>query len=201
MILFADGRYISLFRKGTASAVPHGHESRSGFSRCGERMIPQHVHNFGTYFITAACFEHRSIFQNQRLAELLVATLLHYRSERKYLLHEFVIMPDHLHAILTPIDITIERAVQFIKGGFSHSARQQCFGNLEIWQKGFTDHRIRNGNDYEVHVAYARMNPVRAGLCAAPEQHPFTSASKSTNLDPCPQRLKPEWTHAGEWHG
>jgi putative transposase len=164
-------------------------------------LIPHRVHNFGTYFITTQSFEHRSIFQNTALADLLIETLLHYRTDGKYLLHDFVIMPDHLHVVLTPVEITVERAVQFIKGGFSHSARQQGFGSLEIWQKGFTDHRIRDGNDYEVHVAYVRMNPVRAGLCAAPEQYVLSSASGPFALDEVPQRLKPELVGAGKRHG
>lgn len=164
-------------------------------------MIPQRTHNFGTYFITTPSFEHRSIFQNTRLAEQLIDMLVHYRAERKYLLHEFVIMPDHLHVILTPIDIALERAVQFIKGGFSHSAKLQGFGNLEIWQKGFTDHRIRDADDYEVHVAYIRMNPVKAGLCDTPEQWPHSSADRRVELDERPQRLKPELMGAGERHG
>ena len=163
-------------------------------------MIPHRVHNFGTYFITAPSFEHRPIFQNTRLAELLIETLLHYQEERKYLLHEFVVMPDHLHALITPNEITLERAVQFIKGGFSHSARQ-AFANLEIWQKGFTDHRIRDANDYETHLAYMRMNPVRAGLCEKPEQYLLGSTSGRFELDDPPQRLKPQLVGAGERHG
>jgi putative transposase len=164
-------------------------------------LIPQRVHNFGTYFITAPSFEHRSIFHHTRLAELLIETLLHCRTERKYLLHEFVIMPDHLHLIFTPIEITLERAMQFVKGGFSHSARKQGFGNLEIWQKGFTDHRIRDAEDYDVHAAYTHMNPVKAGLCEVPEQYLYSSASGRFVLDRVPQGLKPDLVGAGERHG
>ena len=164
-------------------------------------MIPHRVHNFGTYFITAPSFEHRTIFQNTRLAELMIETLLRYRSQQKYLLHQFVVMPDHLHTILTPIEITLERAVQLIKGGFSHSARQDGFGNLEIRQRGYSDHRIRDTNDYDVHVAYIRMNPVRAGLCARPEEYAFSSATERFTLDGTPPRLKPEPELAGVRHG
>ena len=131
----------------------------------------------------------------------MIETLLEYRSQHKYLLHQFVVMPDHLHAIVTPIEITLERAVQFIKGGFSHSARQQGFGNLEIWQKGFSDHRIRDLNDYEVHVAYVRMNPVRAGLSGTPEEYLYSSASTRYESDEPPPRLKPQPELAGVRHG
>jgi putative transposase len=42
------------------------------------------------------------------------------RRKRRFLLHEFVIMPNHFHVLLTPpAEFPLEKAVQFIKGGFS----------------------------------------------------------------------------------
>jgi putative transposase len=52
------------------------------------------------------------------VADLLIDTLLDYRRQQKFLLHEFVVMPNHIHLILTPQGITLERSIQFIKGGF-----------------------------------------------------------------------------------
>jgi putative transposase len=48
---------------------------------------------FGTYFITAATFQKRQLLQSERMARLLLDVLLGYRSQKKYLLHEFVLMP------------------------------------------------------------------------------------------------------------
>jgi putative transposase len=56
----------------------------------------------GTYFITAVTFRKNSLFQSDRMADLFVQVLLSYRSEHKYLLHEFVLMPDHFHLLITP---------------------------------------------------------------------------------------------------
>jgi hypothetical protein len=46
------------------------------------------------YFITASAFQKRNILQSDRMAGLLVDVLLHYRTQGKYLLYEFVVMPD-----------------------------------------------------------------------------------------------------------
>ncbi len=62
----------------------------------------------GVYFITACTFQKKNLLQSDRMAGLLVEVLLHYRAERKYLLHEFVVMPDHFHLLLTPV-VTLER--------------------------------------------------------------------------------------------
>jgi REP element-mobilizing transposase RayT len=72
------------------------------------------------FFVTTVTLQRFPIFRLEATAELLIHTLAHYRDERKFLLHEFVIMPDHIHVLLTPAEeISLERAMQFIKGGFS----------------------------------------------------------------------------------
>ena len=154
-------------------------------------MIPKRAHNFGTYFVSTQTWGRRTLFQNNELASLLLETLLDYRTQGRYLLHEFVIMPNHLHAILTTRGIALERAMQLIKGGFSFRARQTGRKNLEIWQPGFTDHRIRNFSDYEARRDYIHLNPVRAKLCLNPPEYSWSSASSRTDLDSVPQRLKP----------
>ncbi|HKF01032.1 MAG TPA: hypothetical protein VKB49_01915 [Candidatus Sulfotelmatobacter sp.] len=55
-----------------------------------------------TFFVTTITAQRIPIFRRDTTAKLLIETLAHYRDAGKFLLHEFVIMPDHLHAILTP---------------------------------------------------------------------------------------------------
>jgi putative transposase len=93
--------------------------------------------------ITTSTWGRRDLFRNERWANLLMDTIYHYRGSA-YLLHEFVIMPDHLHALITPLT-SLEKAAQFIKGGFSYRAKKELGSNMEIWQKGFSDHRVRDG--------------------------------------------------------
>jgi hypothetical protein len=62
---------------------------------------------------------------------------------------------------------------------------------MEIWQKGFSDHRIRDAGDYLGHIDYIRQNPVRKHLCERVEEYPYSSATAAVELDPVPQGLKP----------
>jgi len=145
-----------------------------------------------TYFITSGTYQKKSIFQSERMAQLLVEVLLHYRDQGKFLLHEFVIMPDHFHALLTPGDsVTLEKAIQLIKGGFSFRAKKQFGGNLEIWQTSFHDRRVRDAQEFREFRSYIHQNPVKRGLAQAAEDYPYGSASGSFQLDVIPQRLKP----------
>jgi len=104
-------------------------------------------------------------------------------------------MPDHLHILLTPLT-SLEKAVQFIKGGFSYRAKKELGSSLEVWQKGFADHRIRDADDYTLHVIYIRRNRVRKRLCDKPETYPYSSVNCGFDLDPAPQGLKPHDTKA-----
>src|SRR3954452_959782 len=99
---------------------------------------PHDLTSFGsnTYFITATTWQRGSLFQSDRMARLLLDTLFHYRLEQKFLLHEFVVMPNHIHVLLTPTGITLERAVQFIKGGFSYGVKKNLGSSIEIWERG-----------------------------------------------------------------
>jgi len=136
----------------------------------------EHVtHNQQTYMVTTSTWERRVLFRNERRARLLLDTLYHYRGSA-YLLHEFVIMPDHFHVLLTPLT-TLEKAVQFTKGGFSYRAKKELGSNMEVWQKGFQDHRIRDAGDYDVHRTYILENPVTEHLCEKAEEYPYTSVA------------------------
>ena len=94
-----------------------------------------------TYFITAVTANRRRLFQVEEKAQLLVDTLKHYRNQSRFKLHAFVVMPDHLHALLTPApDVSLEKAVQFIKGGYSFRLKSK----LDVWSRSFNETQIRD---------------------------------------------------------
>jgi putative transposase len=145
--------------------------------------------NAQMYMITSSTWGRRALFSRDVWANLLIDTLYQYRGTA-YRLHEFVVMPDHIHVLITP-KTSLEKGVQFIKGGFSYRAKKELDSNLEIWQKGFSDHRIRDASDYRMHQIYVQQNPVRKHLCERAEDYPYSSAKPGFDLDPAPQGLKP----------
>ena len=157
----------------------------------------EHATNAGqTYMVTTETWGRRSLFNNDRWAKLLIDTLYHYRGTA-YLLHEFAIMPDHIHVLMTP-STSLEKAVQFIKGGFSFRAKKELGSNMEVWQKGFQDHRIRDAGDSAQHIRYIHENPVRKRLCERANEYPFSSAHPGFELDAIPQGLKPQSIEASD---
>ena len=150
-----------------------------------------------TYFVTTKAAQSIALFQVQEIAEIVIAKLLHYRMAGAYLLHEFVLMPNHLHLLLTPTDSTsLEKAMQLIKGGSSHEIHQQRGSRMEIWQAGFHEATIRDTADYLSRVRYIHLNPVAAGFVARAEDWRWGSAGGQFTLDPIPQGLKPKESQA-----
>jgi len=151
-----------------------------------------------TFFVTSSTYGGRALLQSDRMARLLIDVLYHYRVEGKYQLHEFVVMHNHFHFLITISQaLSIERAVQFVKGAFSFRAKRELGYASEIWQKGFSEHRIRDTDEYNARRDYIRLNPVRAGMA---EDYPYCSARPGYELDPYPA-AKAVFTGAPGRHG
>ena len=149
----------------------------------------------GVYFITASTFQKQKLFQSERFSLPFIDNLLRYRLERKYLLHEFVVMPNHFHLLITPT-LTLERAMQVIKGGFSYRARKELGFAAEIWQPSYFDRRVRDVDEYFSFKYYIRQNPVKKGLVRVPEEYPYSSAHSGFVMDAVEERMKVKFEDA-----
>ena len=147
----------------------------------------------GTYFVTFTAFQRKRLFVVESYARLFLKTLYGYRRQGRYALHAFVLMPDHIHLLFTPEgDTTLERGVQLIKGGYSHAVGVEI-RRREIWQKGFTDHRIRDAQDFAGHQFYIHQNPVVGKLVGNPVEYRYCSAFPGFKLDAWPPAAKAEF--------
>ena len=140
-----------------------------------------------TFFVTSVTVGRKLLFRSANFCELLLDVFGENRRQDRFLLHEFVIMPNHFHAILTPAaKLPLEKAMQCVKGGFSYRANKELRFPFEIWQPGFAPHRIKDTDDYAAHVDYIWNNPVRARLALRPQQYPYSSARRRDLVDPAP---------------
>ncbi len=145
-----------------------------------------------TYFLTAGTYNKINILQSERMADLFCRILLRHRDAGKLRLHAFVVMPNHIHLLLTvPEGLTLERTMQFIKGGFSFEAGKLLSVRTPIWQKSFLDRRVRDATECEKYRNYIHQNPVVAGLVGTAEEFAYSSTNPSFEMDELPQRLKP----------
>jgi putative transposase len=130
------------------------------------------------FFATTKTSMGRRLLQSDRNANLLIDVLRSLIAERKFQLHDFVIMPDHIHLLIeVGNEMTIEKAMQLIKGRFSHRLAHEFGYKGEVWQRGFTEVQVMNQRDIEAHRTYIAENPVKAGLTASADEYPFCFCS------------------------
>lgn len=152
-------------------------------------LAPQSIR---TFFVTSNTHGRRALLQSERMAGLLLSVLQDNRQKGRFLLHEFVIMPNHFHLLITPgPTVPLEKALQYIKGGFSYRAKTELNASSSIWQERFTNHRVRNPQDYVHHRDYIWENPVKAFLVEGPALFPYSSAFPGMEVDAPPPGLKP----------
>jgi putative transposase len=127
-----------------------------------------------TFFVTTKTSMGRRLLQSERNAMLFIDVLRSYARGKKFKVHDFVVMPDHVHLLLTVgPEMSIERAMQFIKGGFSYRLKKETGYSGEVWQRGFSEVRVEGDHNFQEHRRYIAENPVRAGLADSAEQFPF----------------------------
>jgi putative transposase len=126
------------------------------------------------FFSTTKTRMNTRLLQSERNASLLIDVLRSLVAEHHFKLHDFVVMPDHVHLLIeVGDDMTIEKAMQLIKGRFSHRLSHEFGYKGEVWQRGFTEVQVMNKQNFEAYHAYIAENPVKAGLAASTEEYPF----------------------------
>ena len=137
-----------------------------------------------TYAITISTFQQHRHFQRTANAELFIATLFQHQAKSRFQLHGFVVMPDHIHVLITPsIDQSTAKCIQFIKGGYSFAAREHSAG--AIWHSGYHEHRIRDADDFRNQLLYIANNPIRKQY----EDYPHVHTRYPDRIDLIPSYL------------
>lgn len=103
----------------------------------------------------------------RKLADLVLESVGHYHVNGRWHARLFLLMPDHLHALLSfPPNQTMSAVIRSWK---AYHAR--CSGVK--WQSGYFDHRIRNAKELDAKWGYIRQNPVVKELCQQEEDWPW----------------------------
>ena len=137
-----------------------------------------------TYAITISTFQQHRHFQRTANAELFIATLFQHREKARFQLHGFVVMPDHVHVLITPaINESTAKCIQYIKGGYSFAARQHSAGT--ICHSGYHEHRIRDIEDFNNQLQYIANNPSRKQY----EDYPHVHTRFADRINPIPSDL------------
>jgi REP element-mobilizing transposase RayT len=117
-----------------------------------------------------------ALLRDEQVATLIQNDLLKYDGDR-YRLHAWVVMPNHVHVLLTRSEqTTLSEIMQSFKSYTAHEANRLLGRRGKFWLDDYFDRYIRNAEHYQKAVRYIENNPVKARLCSKPEDWPFSSA-------------------------
>ena len=131
----------------------------------------------GTYFFTVNLLERKTWLLIEYI-DLLRLAFHKVKMRHPYRIDAMVILPDHLHIIMTlpKSDANYSKRWNLIKGYFSRSIEKaEKLSNSRklkrergIWQRRFWEHMIRDDEDFENHINYIHYNPVKHGYVNNP---------------------------------
>lgn len=127
------------------------------------------------YSVTVRCFDGKSFFKNNRLAQEIKNCLLDLKSIYKIKLFAYCLMPDHLHLLLSPGEnqVGVLKFMQSFKGKTTHIFWKYGFKG-RLWQKSYHDHIMRSYEDLHETVRYILNNPVRKNIVTKIFEYPFS---------------------------
>ena len=152
----------SVVEKWREETANQGEEGKITFRKNVEKYLDK---GFGSCFL-----------RDERVAEMTESSLL-FHHNKKYRLTAWVIMPNHIHFLATPLEnIELREIAHSIKSYTAHEANKLLNRRGQFWQHEPFDRYIRNRKHFVNVIAYIEKNPVKAGLCERPEDWRFSSA-------------------------
>lgn len=147
------------------------------------------------YFLTLCTHNRHRAFTDRDFAAFAVEQLLQQAKVRGFAIIAYCLMPDHVHLVLQGItegaDLKGLMASWNTRTAYEWRQRRRS----RLWQPGYYDHVLRDGDDYLGVARYVLMNPVRGGLVARPEDYRWSGSTEYPirEIISAAQEWKPWW--------
>jgi putative transposase len=142
-------------------------------------------HPGGTYFFTVNLLERGDNDLLVRHIDLLRETIRSVKQRHPFVIHGWVVLPDHMHCVieLPENDDNFPLRWRLIKMGFSKLLPKQerlsdvrkRRGERGIWQRRYWEHLIKDEKDYQAHMDYVHINPIKHGLVSKVIDWPYST--------------------------
>jgi len=158
----------------------HGSLPKAKLSQIEEEVAnqPKHLQHEKRFYLVEdildRAYGEESLLADPRVAKIVQENFLHHAG-KKYELHGWVIMPNHVHILITPM-VHLDSIVHSWKGYTAFQTNHILKRQGQLWQKEYFDRFIRNERQFVEIVDYIHHNPVKAGLCNDPKEWTFSSA-------------------------
>lgn len=154
-------------------------------------------HAGGTYFFTVNCLQRRDNDVLTRHIDVLRDVITKVKNTHPFIIHAWVVLPEHMHCVieLPEGDSDFATRWRLIKLLFSRSLpKDEYVSDIRqkrrergIWQRRYWEHLIRDEADYQAHMDYVHINPVKHGLVANVKDWPYSTFHKLLERGVYPQ--------------
>lgn len=155
-------------------------------------------HTGQSHFITFTCYHRLPKLDTGQSRDLAVAALEHARVKYGFLVYAFVVMPEHVHLLISEPDrASVAEAIQSFKISSAKQVEKLRGGseqNGRLWQIRGYDRNVRDAKEFMEKRRYIHSNSVRRGLCARPEDWKWSSFRHYLTGEDCGAEIESEWT-------
>ena len=146
-----------------------------------------------THFITFSCYGRRRLLDSRGPAETFESDLERVREWYGLRIYAYVVMPEHVHLLLSePLRSRLSVAIQMLKQIVSRKLRPA--ESKRFWQPRYYDFLVKDEATRTEKLTYIHNNPVERGLCARPEDWPWSSFLHSATGHRGVVEIESEWT-------
>lgn len=145
-------------------------------------------HKGGTYFFTVNLLQRTNNDLLVQHIEILRAVVKKVKDSYPFIIHAWVVLPEYMHCVieLPSDDADFATRCRLIKAGFSKAIPKSEWrsnvrikrGERGIWQRRFWEHLIKNEADFQAHIDYVHINPLKHGLVNQVKDWPYSTFHK-----------------------
>ena len=136
-------------------------------------------HSRQSHFLTFSCYHRQPLLRDLQMETTFLLALEQIRRRFQMVVFGYVVMPEHVHLLVSEPGVrALSDAMQVLKTRVAIEARKlgkRSAGGLPFWQARYFDHNVRNYAGFVTQLRYIHRNPVKRGLCSAPELWPWSS--------------------------
>lgn len=166
-------------------AMVRNNIANMGFRRKNIRLPAESYKGKRSYFITICCEKMRAVFAKEAAGSWVISWLARIAVQQDFVLHAYCVMPDHLHFLAEGRNDNCDlvRFVSTLKQqtGFAYQQKR----GTQLWQTRYYDHVLRKPDDMDAVAWYIWLNPVRKGLCSAPQEYSLSGSLTVNWKDRC----------------
>lgn len=145
------------------------------------------------HFITFSCYHRLPLLNNVAAYRTIEQELESVRKRYNLVIVGYVLMPEHVHLLLSePRTSSLSVALQVLKQKTSGKLKPR--GDSPFWQERYYDFNVHNPEKTPEKLRYLHRNPVVRGLCAKPEDWPWSSYHHYATGEPGAVEIESHWT-------